>query len=51
MGSFPRFIRIRGGALSDASTQIPLKFYKNFVEMILEIWEASKKWYDFEFPD
>jgi 2-dehydro-3-deoxyphosphooctonate aldolase (KDO 8-P synthase) len=38
-------------ALSDASTQIPLKFYKNFVEMILEIWEASKKWYDFEFPD
>ena len=38
-------------ALSDANTQIPLKFYKNFVEMILEIWETAKNWYNFEFSD
>ncbi len=38
-------------ALSDSSTQLPLNLFRSFVEMILEIWEVAKNWYEFEFPD
>ncbi|MEO0195828.1 MAG: 3-deoxy-8-phosphooctulonate synthase [candidate division WOR-3 bacterium] len=37
-------------ALSDASTQIPLNMFEDFVKMLLDIWNTSKNWYHFEFP-